>query len=92
MTNQTATGGETMRKYKDREKKELIQIRCNCCGRRIALQGDIPLEGVLHVSKDWGYFSTKDCRHHEFDLCEKCYERMTAGFQIPVEESEVLEL
>lgn len=32
----------------------------------------------------WGYFSNKDTEHHEFDLCEACYDRITADFVIPL--------
>ncbi|MGN0335713.1 MAG: hypothetical protein ACI4DV_08670 [Lachnospiraceae bacterium] len=81
-----------MRFYKDREKKILVRIQCNCCGRELEMHCGIPAEGVLRVEKDWGYFSKKDLKHHEFDLCEECYERMISEFRIPVEESEVLEL
>ena len=49
-------------------------------------------EGVMHVCKDWGYFSEKDLVRHEFDMCEHCYDKMTAGFQIPVSEREILEV
>ena len=49
-------------------------------------------EGVMHVVKDWGFFSEKDLVRHEFDMCEQCYDKMTAGFQIPVTEREILEV
>jgi hypothetical protein len=43
------------------------------------------MEGVLPVTAFWGYFSEKDGEHHTFDLCESCYDKWIAGFQIPVE-------
>ena len=32
-----------------------------------------------------GYFSEKDGETHRFCICESCYDRIRAGFQIPVE-------
>ena len=81
-----------MRFYKDKEKKILEKVLCNCCGRELAMTGHHVSEGVLHVSQDWGFFSEKDLLHHEFDMCEQCYDKMTAGFQIPVTEREILEV
>ena len=49
-------------------------------------------EGVLHVRKDWGFFSEKDLVRHEFDVCEQCYDKLIAEFQIPVTERDVLEV
>ena len=60
------------------EKQELSKIICNGCGR------EIPLEQAdcFHGEKVWGYFSEKDGRRDSFDLCEKCYDRLIAGFQV----------
>lgn len=41
-------------------------------------------EGMFHGEILWGYFSNKDTEHHEFDLCEACYDRITADFVIPL--------
>lgn len=81
-----------MRLYKDAEKKKLKSVICNCCGRELNMNGCHVSEGVLRVRKDWGFFSEKDLKRHEFDLCEKCYDNMIETFQIPVMESEVLEV
>ncbi len=81
-----------MRFYKDKEKKILEKVLCNCCGRELAMEGRHVAEGVMHVCKDWGFFSEKDLVRHEFDICEHCYDKMTAEFQIPVTEREVLEV
>lgn len=81
-----------MRFYNDKEKKVTEKVLCNCCGRELSLSNGIVTEGVLHVRKDWGYFSKKDTFCHEFDLCEQCYDKITAEFTLPVTEREILEL
>ncbi len=81
-----------MRFYKDKEKKMLEKVLCNCCGRELQMTGRHVAEGVLHVSKDWGFFSEKDLVRHEFDMCESCYDKMISEFQLPVTEREVLEV
>lgn len=81
-----------MRFYQDKEKEILKKVLCNCCGRELEISGHYVTEGVLHVCKDWGFFSTKDLTRHEFDVCEECYDKMIQGFQIPVTESEALEV
>ena len=40
----------------------------------------------------WGYFSEKDGESHSFDLCEACYDKLTAGFKIPPEKNTEKEL
>ncbi len=62
---------------------------CNACGREIAGSAK---EEVLNVTKDWGYFSEKDLERHHFVLCESCYEKMIAGFVVPVTITEVTEV
>ena len=69
-----------MREYKVsmQEEKVLSRVVCNGCGR------EIPLDSAdhFHGEKTWGYFSEKDCRQDQFDLCEECYDKMTAGFAV----------
>ena len=85
-------GRNHMRFYKDKERKVLDKVLCNCCGKRLHMAGNHVAEGVMHVCKDWGYFSKKDLVRHEFDMCEQCYAKMTAEFQIPVTVGEILEV
>ena len=40
----------------------------------------------------FGYFSRKDGVRHHFDLCEECYDALTAGFALEAEEQEETEL
>ena len=59
-------------------------VRCNKCGKEIIYVNDIPREDYLHVKKDWGYFSKKDGKIYEFNLCEACVDQMVGEFNIPV--------
>lgn len=59
-------------------------LYCNMCGRELKEEQGIIREGVLSVEQGWGYFSGKDGEIHSFDLCEHCYDKLTAQFQIPV--------
>jgi len=68
-------------------KKEMITY-CNLCGEEICRSEEIPKGEGLHVEKHWGYFSQKDGEIHSFDLCEKCYDRLTEMFTIPLEKTE----
>lgn len=74
-----------MRKYRNQEENQELEIYCNCCGRRIKTQKDMIVEGVFHGQVQWGYFSGKDGESHSFDLCETCYDKWISAFQIPVE-------
>lgn len=65
---------------------------CNQCGKRVRTEGVPPYEEGLSVTKTWGFFSGKDGEVHRFFLCEACYDRLTAGFAVPVEIEEKTEL
>ncbi len=67
------------------QRKERI---CNGCGRPVIF----PQEEGLAVTKTWGYFSRKDGERHSFFLCEDCYDKLAAGFAVPVEIREETEL
>ena len=70
---------EGAKQYPDR------QVYCNCCGRVINVSGKNQ-EDFLQVKKVWSYFSSKDLTGQNFNMCEACYDKMTASFKIPVEE------
>ena len=74
-----------MRKYVDEAKKELLEIYCNKCGKKVTVNNGIVKEGVFSITYGWGFFSGKDGESHSFDLCETCYDKWIAAFQIPVE-------
>lgn len=69
-----------MREY--REEQQVVEVVskmiCNCCGKEISHKG----EDVLHIEKVWGYFSNKDGRQDDFDICEGCYDKWVATFAI----------
>lgn len=73
-----------MRKYDDDIKKELVEIVCNKCSKKIIIENGIAMNGVMNISYGWGYFSRKDGETHNFDLCEECYDSFINEFQIPV--------
>ena len=69
-----------MREYKLAIQKEkvLSKVICNGCGREIPCG----MADHFHGEKTWGYFSEKDGRQDSFDLCEVCYDKMTAAFAV----------
>lgn len=81
-----------MRQYENLEEKKLVKAACNCCGRDLRVDNGMIKEGCFHAKDTFGYFSSDDGNSEEFDLCEECYHKMTAGFQIPVTKTEVTEL
>lgn len=60
-------------------------LYCNVCGKIIKMEHGILKEDVFEVSKEWGYFSSKDLEVHKFNICEDCYENIVATFKIPIE-------
>ena len=69
----------TVKETKDPDK--IIRPRCGSC---IPVIPGAPREDVLDVSKRWGYFSEKDNRLDEFDLCEQCYDEIISEFKIKI--------
>lgn len=74
-----------MKQYRTKEVQETVKVICNKCGKEIAAENGRLKEDVLQVEKRWGYPSDKDNEVHSFDLCEACYDELTAAFLIPVE-------
>ncbi|MDF2544736.1 MAG: hypothetical protein K0S47_4454 [Herbinix sp.] len=66
-------------------------ILCNVCGKNLKVENGILKEDAFEATKEWGYFSKRDMEIHHFNICEECYEKMIAGFQIPVEVEKKLE-
>ena len=79
-----------MREYK--EEKKLTKVVCNACGKILLVENGILKEECIHVDHDFGFFGEKDGESESFDLCESCYEKLTAGFVVPVERRERKEL
>ena len=81
-----------MRKYNSENEPVLQEVVCNQCGRALKVEKGILKEGCFHGDFAFGYFSERDGMRHRFELCEACYNKMIAGFQIPVEETQEQEL
>ena len=60
-------------------------------GKKLAVRQGIVLEGAISIDHTWDYFSEKDGQVDHFDLCEECYDQLTATFKIPVETEEQTE-
>lgn len=72
--------------FEERKNIEKITdgVICNCCGLAILKEYNEIFKDHLSISKNWGYLSNKDGQYHEFELCEKCYDKITSSFVIPV--------
>ena len=81
-----------MRVYSEQKEIQLVEVTCNCCGRKLLVENGFLKEECIHITHDFGFFGKKDGISHAFDLCEKCYEKMTGGFAVPVEAHERGEL
>ena len=79
-----------MREYN--EGKELTKVVCNACGKILLVENCILKEECIHVDHDFGFFGEKDGESDSFDLCEACYEKIIAGFQLPPSRRERKEL
>ena len=81
-----------MRKYLNGNETKLAAVVCNGCGKILPVENGILKEECIPVRHSFGYFSKKDGQVQMFDLCEDCYEKITAGLQIPAEVREQNEL
>lgn len=61
------------------------KIICNQCKKELKSEKGYLKEGCFSVDYAFGYFSEKDGTRQRFDLCEECYDKIVAQFQIPVE-------
>lgn len=76
---------------KDQKTGKLEKVICNLCKKEVQCKDGILPEGFFLAEAEFGYFSRKDGTRHRFDLCEDCYDKLTAQFLIPVEESDISE-
>lgn len=83
---------ETLQKYRGSEERKLMQVVCNKCGKSLRVEDGCLKEGCFSATAAFGYFSRKDGSIHRFDLCEDCYDCMTAQFVVPVEEETATEI
>lgn len=75
-----------MRRYESESNGQLVQVVCNQCKKELKLENGYLKEGCFTADYVFGYFSHRDALRHRFDLCEDCYNKLIAGFQIPIEE------
>ncbi len=80
-----------MRKYNKNTKMSWKRRCVTAAEKSMKIQNGMLLEGICSVDTTWGYFSGKDLEKHEFDLCEECYDRITASFAVPPKISEDME-
>ena len=81
-----------MRRYESKQTEKLLEVVCNQCGRHLLVENGYLKEGCFSADNLFGYFSNRDGELHYFDLCEECYEKMTAQFAVPVEKKNATEL
>lgn len=79
-----------MRRYGQDGK--LMMAVCNKCGKALKVENGYLREFCFEADAVFGYFSKKDGTSQHFDLCEDCYDDLTAHFLVPVEEKEETEL
>lgn len=82
-------GENEMRKYKS--SGELTSVVCNCCGKKLVVEGGILREGAIQICHTWDFFSEKDGEIQRFDLCEDCYDNLVNQFRIEPEVEEQVE-
>lgn len=83
---------EDMRKYEEGQDRKLTEVICNRCGRKLKVENGYLREDCVVVDKTFGYFSRKDGISIHFDLCEDCYDELTAQFAVPAETNTETEL
>lgn len=81
-----------MKRTSNVKKSGDVPIVCNVCGKKLKMENGILTEDAFEAVKEWGYFSNRDMEVHHFNLCEECYEKMIAGFQVPVHIKKKLEI
>lgn len=67
---------ESETSYNEECKEEQIMV-CNVCGNELKEKTD-----YIKIQKEWGYFSEKDTEIHEFNICERCYDRLVKQFEV----------
>ncbi len=83
---QADKGDKKMKIYKNEmeNNQKVENVLCNCCGKEIKKEHGYFVDH-LHIEKQWGYFSEKDGREDNFDLCESCYDKFVNSFVLPIE-------
>lgn len=67
------------------KERKKTSIACNSCGRTLCMEKGILKEDAIQVTKEWGFFSSRDLEIHKFTICEECYDSIISNFKIPIE-------
>ena len=81
-----------MRRYRNDNSNDVIEIKCNVCGKNLKIENGLIVEGNMSIDYSWGYFSDMDGEVHKFDICQECYKKLSGAFVIPVDIEESREL
>lgn len=70
-----------MKTYKQIQKVENIieKVFCNNCGEEILIENN---QEYFHGEMSWGYYSNRDGKKDDFDLCCDCYDKIINNFKI----------
>ena len=81
-----------MFRYEEGQGRRLVEVVCNRCGKKLKVKNGYLREECISVDKKFGYFSRKDGTAQHFDLCEDCFDELTAQFRLPPEKLTETEL
>lgn len=81
-----------MRRYEMGQETKLIRVVCNKCGKELKVENGRLRDECVSVNHFFGYFSRKDGVRQHFDLCEDCFDELTAAFEVPADETEEIEI
>ena len=49
-----------MRVYTEQKVRQLTEVVCNCCGKKLLVENGILKEECVHVTHDFGFFGKRD--------------------------------
>jgi hypothetical protein len=70
-----------MRKYTKILKEALAGVQCDVCGTNCMSEcsmGDPAMAEYATLEGTWGYCSKRDGERYSCDMCEACFERVSA--------------
>ena len=68
-----------------KETEVISEVRCNVCGAKIEPDDLGYYPDFLHIEKKWNYFSAKDGKEQNVDICEECWDKIVKTFAINAE-------
>jgi len=63
-----------MRTYKTEPKKVIDEIICDVCGESCTITEPVHEHEYAELTAVWSYFSDKDGKKFNIDLCENCFD------------------